>query len=69
MHMQPVSSSNIDSVGYSPIDKKLRVQFLNGMTYQYEGVPQNVALALVSASSVGKYFNANVRTSYPYKEI
>lgn len=69
MNMTAVSSSNIEAVGYSPIDKLLQVEFKNGTTYQYEGVPANIAQGLVDASSVGQFFNANVKDSYGYTKL
>lgn len=69
MDMQSVSSSNIAAVGYDEAEKKLHVQFHNGSTYAYEGVPADVHSELVGAESVGKYFNAHVKDSYPYARV
>lgn len=64
-----VTSSNIEAIGYSPIDKKLRVDFLNGTSYVYDNVPQNVAQGLQDASSHGQYFNTNIRNAYAYTQV
>ncbi|MEZ0611687.1 KTSC domain-containing protein [Fibrella sp. WM1] len=63
----PVDSSNLASVGYD--GRTLEVEFLNGSVYQYSGVPDEVYEALMSADSHGKYFNANIRTSYSYRKV
>ena len=39
--MQPVSSSNIAAVGYDAENQTVYVQFLNGSTYAYKGVPEH----------------------------
>lgn len=69
MNMIAVTSSNIDAVGYDPDTKLLQINFLNGTSYQYDGVPEYVAQGLVDASSVGQYFNANVKDSYGYTKL
>jgi hypothetical protein len=69
MNMTSVTSSNIEAIGYSPIDKKLRIDFLNGTSYEYDNVPQNEAQALMDAPSHGVYFNANIKNSYPFVKV
>lgn len=66
MERVSVSSSNIASVGYDKEEQTLEVEFNSGAVYQYFQVPVNVYEGLISASSVGKYFNANVRDVYSY---
>lgn len=56
---EPVSSSNLRSVGYG--DGVLEVEFLNGSVYQYtgDGVYQ-LYRRLMAASSVGRFFEQNI---------
>ena len=49
MHMIPVVSSNIKSIGYE--DNTLYVCFNSGSTYKYLNVPKSVYDALMSAVS------------------
>ena len=42
MYRQPVSSSNLASVGYDASSMTLEVGFNNGSVYQYYNVPANV---------------------------
>lgn len=65
MQMIPVESSNISAIGYDPATQELQVEFKNGTTYSYSGVPQSQYDALLSAQSVGRYFMANIRAAYP----
>lgn len=65
--MQPVSSSNIAAVGYDAASQSVYVQFINGSTYAYKGVPEHEFENLRTASSIGSYLNRNYKNVYPYE--
>ncbi|MBL8802499.1 MAG: KTSC domain-containing protein [Planctomycetes bacterium] len=65
--MKPVNSSNIAAVGYDAANQAVYVQFLNGSTYAYKGVPEHEFENLRTASSVGSYLNRNFKNVYPYE--
>ena len=65
--MQPVSSSNIEAVGYDAENQTVYVQFLDGSTYAYKGVPEHEFENLRTAPSVGSYLNRSFKTVYPYE--
>lgn len=67
MYMQPVSSSNLSSVGYE--NGTLYIAFNSGGVYSYSNVPVSVYEGLMSASSHGKYFHAHIKNNYPYRRI
>ena len=67
MRMIPVSSSNLESVGYE--NGILCIAFHGGRIYEYTGVPESVYQGLMAASSHGKYFHAYIRNLYPYSRI
>ncbi len=69
MKRQPISSSNIRSIGYEPESGTLEIEFHGGGVYQYFDVPQSVYNALMSASSRGSFFHGNVRDKYRYTKI
>ncbi len=69
MQRTPVSSSNIVSIGYDDSSSTLEIEFTKGEVYQYAGVPQSVYDALMSASSHGIYFNANIKAVYPITRL
>lgn len=69
MDMKPVSSSNIQSIGYDESTETLRVQFNNGSVYEYRNVPIIVYNDFMQAGSLGAYLNRNIRNSYPYEKI
>ena len=54
MQLYPVTSSNLDSVGYS--DGVMRIRFKSGGLYEYHNITESVYTDLITAASVGKYF-------------
>jgi KTSC domain len=70
MNRTPVSSSNLRAIGYDPATQTLEVEFLTGAVYSYAGVPASVHAGLMSASSHGSYFDANIKKAgYPYTKL
>lgn len=69
VNMVPVSSSNVDSVGYNDEQQILYVRFLNGSLYIYKGVSTYEYDGLLNAPSVGSYLHRNIRNAYPYERI
>jgi hypothetical protein len=69
MQRTPVASTNLRAIGYDSDGQTLEVEFTNGSVYRYSGVPQDRYDALMSASSVGSYFNANIKNSYSYVKL
>lgn len=69
MKRQSVESSNLRSVGYDEFLLVLEVEFKNGAVYRYYGVPAEVHDELINAESVGKYFNANVKSKYNFLKV
>lgn len=63
MEMTKVKSSNIASIGYDPVARRMRIAFM-GATYDYNGVTEGEYMALLSAPSIGKYFAAHIRPKY-----
>ena len=76
MQWQTVESSQIAEVGFEEPDT-LGIRFKgNGRfpasEYHYSNVPDHVYGALVAAKSVGKFFEANIKSSpetYPYRKM
>ena len=68
MHRDPVRSSVIASVGYSPDENLLQVEFTTGRVYTYHRVPPHVHAALLAARSIGRYFNTRIRDRYAWDE-
>lgn len=66
MERTPVESSLVAKVGYVPEYKVLEIEFQDGRSYQYFGVPERIYKALMAAESRGRYFNERVRDAYIY---
>lgn len=62
-----VDSSVIKSVLYQ--ENTLEVEFKSGRVYRYSDVSPETYASLVSADSVGRYFNAYIRNAHPVIEI
>ena len=69
MERLPVSSSNIAAVGYESATETLEVEFLSGVVYEYKNVPDVVHEQFVNASSLGSFFNREIRKVYAYEKI
>lgn len=69
MNRQPVTSSNIASIGYDADSQTLEIEFLNGGVYQYFDVPQHVHEELMNASSHGQYLAQNIKGVYRYSKV
>lgn len=67
--MIPVSSSNVEEIGYNEKNQDVYVRFLNGYLYVYKGVPQFEFDGLLNAPSVGSYLHRNYKNVYPYQRI
>lgn len=69
MNRQPVTSSNIASIGYDVDSQTLEIEFLNGGVYQYFDVPQHVHDELMNADSHGQYLAQNIKGAYRYSKV
>lgn len=68
-HQHTPKSSNISLVEYNEQDRKMRVTFQSGATYEFEGVPQEVFDGFVAAPSAGSHFAAHIRPKYTGKKL
>jgi len=64
MTRQPVSSSDISSIGYDVKSQTLEIEFHSGGIYQYYGVSQSLYKGLMNAPSHGKYFHQHIKGKY-----
>lgn len=69
MERTPVTSSNLQSVGYDPDNQILEVEFNDGSVYQYSGVPESEHEGLMSADSKGKYLFANIKKRFSHSKL
>lgn len=64
-----LQSSLLRSVEYDSLNKVLEIELHHGEIYQYVGVPAAVYKGLMNAESHGKYFNAQIKGTYPYRQL
>ena len=67
IEMKPVESSNIAEVGYD--EGTLYVRFTNNTLYTYFEVSEDLFHNLVTADSVGKYFNQHVKNEFSFERV
>ena len=67
--MIPVTSSQIESIGYSDTTSKMRISFLKGGVYEYDNVSQEEFDALVAAPSVGSLFQRTIKGVKVYRKL
>lgn len=66
---QSVFSSMISEVGWDSDSEELLVTFHNGRTAAYKGVPEDKAVELANAASVGTSFNTEIKGFYNFRYI
>jgi len=69
MEVIPVTSSNVESIGYDADSSTLQVEFKNGSTYQYFDVHESIFTGLRDADSIGGYLAARIKGTYRYSKV
>ena len=64
-----VESTTLSSAAYDPSRQLLWLTFPSGAVYCYFAVPQHIHQELISAPSIGKYFNLNIRGHFDYRKL
>jgi hypothetical protein len=64
MKREYVKSSNIRAIGYDKSTEILEVEFHTSGVYQYFEVPEDIYKKLLSSSSIGSFFQKNIREKY-----
>ena len=62
-------SSVIRRFSYDEPRRRLRVTFVSGDVYEYDGVPPEVNTAFREAFSKGRFFGPNIRDRYSYRRV
>jgi hypothetical protein len=70
MKLTPVTgSTSIKAYAHDPATGQLMVQFQNGKTYTHENVPLEKVAAFTGAASMGAFYNAKIKGTYPHKRV
>ena len=67
--MPLVRSEAVNQIEYDPEGRVLFVEFHDTGWYSYAGVPPEVHEELMTARSIGTYFNQRIRNHYPETKI
>lgn len=66
---EPVSSSNVASVGYSRHLHALEIEFTRGAIYRFLDVPKSIYRELMESSSKGHYIAENLRDRFRFVRV
>lgn len=67
--MRPVTSSSLRRVGYVPVSRMLRIEFIDGSVWDYLRVPSSEYAGLMNTGSHGKYFHAHIKGRYFCRKV
>jgi hypothetical protein len=59
-----LSSCNRPAIGYDAVTRRMKITFKQGRTYDFCGVPPEVHEGLMSAGSIGAYYDRVIRDRY-----
>ena len=62
-----VYSSNVSEVAYDEETKELTITWTRGKRSIYSGVPEELAIDLSNAPSVGSMLNSEIKNSFPHR--
>ena len=64
-----MTSTNIASIGHEPDTETLEVEFKTSGSDRYLNVPAFMHERLMTADSVGTFFNAEIKSAYPCQKL
>ena len=78
MKLNHVESSNIEAIGFTQGQQislgrsninVMRIQFINGESYDYYEIPKEVFDAFLASESKGKFFHASIKEKYVFEKV
>jgi len=64
-----IKSTSLNKATYDALKENLRVSFVNGNIYEYQGVPSTTFTKFRLAKSQGKFLNENITRAFKYKKV
>ena len=64
-----VYSSMVQEIAYAPETEEMLVTWANGRTSAYAGVPEDVAMQVANAPSVGQAMNQMIKPMYAHRYV
>jgi hypothetical protein len=68
MILRPVTSSNIESIGYDPDTRKLHVKFASAV-YEYDDVSSDEYAGLMAAESLGGHLHSHIKGEHSFRKL
>jgi hypothetical protein len=62
--IEPLRNASGWMAGYEPDQQILTIIFQNGSSYDFTGVPPDIAKGFLESSSPGRYYNTYIRGVY-----
>lgn len=70
MELKPVKSSNFKALGHDKETEELHIEFQGGSVFAYDGISEELYLALMDAESKGKFFHEKIKNGgFKYRKI
>ena len=69
MKRYDVDSKMLSSLSYDSSSGTLEVEFPNGTTYQYSGVPKSVFEGVLNSGSIGSAFHGQIRNKFVGRKV
>ena len=69
MQREPVTSSNVVSIGYDEASETLEVEFFKSGIYQYQNVPKTIFDEFMATESKGQFLHVYIKPIYPYTRV
>lgn len=67
--MIPVTSSNVEAIGYDDANNELHVSFIKGGSYIYSQIPQVLYDEFLVAPSKGQFLDQQIKKAgFPYRK-
>ena len=64
-----IKSTSLNKATYDALKENLRIAFVNGNIYEYQGVPSTTFTKFRLAKSQGKFLNESIARTYKYKKV
>ena len=68
IEMIQLESDHLDQIGYDESTETLYVDFVDGSSYSYSGVPMSAFEGLQDASSHSENFRTRIKGHYSYRK-
>ena len=69
MDLVKVKSTNLSAIGYDRPSRTMRILFLEGSAYDFEGIPAKLYNQLMEADSKGTFFQECIKGQYNFRKV